>query len=299
MKIYKQLEEEKLYHFVPYCKWINGEWCAQVPGKNVFIPENGLYRYSHGGIKKYKIVENPINLVSHAQMRIKAWKGRHPDQSYTLDHINRKRQDCRLINLRWASRRLQIYNRVLDYSKRRRPYVIYCNETRRKLATFYTLKKVIEFTGCNQNKMRDIFKRTFFENRTLFYIWDGYRIELQIDESMKLLQGEEFRNCKKCKNSMFKISNMGRVMGGMMNTKIHYGILNPVDGRYVAYPGGMEYSVSVLVYQTFIGPIPPGMEVDHIDNNPLNNRVDNLQLLTREENMAKEAERRRLENVTE
>lgn len=42
-----------------------------------------------------------------------------------------------------------------------------------------------------------------------------------------------------------------------------------------------------LVYQTWIGDIPEGMSVDHIDGDKTNNHVNNLQLLTPEENAVK------------
>ena len=48
--------------------------------------------------------------------------------------------------------------------------------------------------------------------------------------------------------------------------------------------------LSRLVYVWHKGDIPEGMVVDHIDNNPFNNSVENLQLLTPEENLAKRYE---------
>lgn len=39
-----------------------------------------------------------------------------------------------------------------------------------------------------------------------------------------------------------------------------------------------------LVYETMRGPIPNDLTIDHIDKNVQNNNIDNLRLLTREEN---------------
>lgn len=52
----------------------------------------------------------------------------------------------------------------------------------------------------------------------------------------------------------------------------------------------IRYSIplSRLLYVWFIDDITePGMQVDHIDNDPYNNELDNLQLLTIEDNLAK------------
>jgi hypothetical protein len=48
-----------------------------------------------------------------------------------------------------------------------------------------------------------------------------------------------------------------------------------------------------LIYETFIGKIPEGLEVDHKDDNRHNNSVDNLQLLTHSQNMKKAYQRKR------
>lgn len=46
-----------------------------------------------------------------------------------------------------------------------------------------------------------------------------------------------------------------------------------------------------LIYETFKGPLDPTMCIDHIDNNPLNNRLDNLQQITIAENSVKRDKR--------
>jgi len=50
--------------------------------------------------------------------------------------------------------------------------------------------------------------------------------------------------------------------------------------------GRLQY-VHRLVYQNFKGEIPDGLEIDHIDGNPRNNNLTNLQLLSRRDNTNK------------
>jgi hypothetical protein len=48
-----------------------------------------------------------------------------------------------------------------------------------------------------------------------------------------------------------------------------------------------------LIYNTFIGEIPDGVEIDHYDDDRHNNSVVNLQLLTHSENILKAHRRKR------
>jgi len=42
-----------------------------------------------------------------------------------------------------------------------------------------------------------------------------------------------------------------------------------------------------IMWETYKGEIPQGMTVDHIDNNPKNNHISNLQLMTQSQNSTK------------
>ena len=55
-----------------------------------------------------------------------------------------------------------------------------------------------------------------------------------------------------------------------------------------------SYSLRVhqLLAEVFIGDIPDGYVVDHKDNNPLNNKLDNLQIITIRKNLTKDKYRK-------
>ena len=68
--------------------------------------------------------------------------------------------------------------------------------------------------------------------------------------------------------------------------------VNTGNGGYLYFfayneKGRKNYSISRFVYECFYGEIPNDKQVDHIDNNKYNNRLDNLQLLSCKENIKK------------
>ena len=60
-------------------------------------------------------------------------------------------------------------------------------------------------------------------------------------------------------------------------------IIERLSGRHRQTPIGLHN----VIYAWYKGEVPLGYEVDHIDNDPFNNNIDNLQLLTRKENLQK------------
>ena len=51
--------------------------------------------------------------------------------------------------------------------------------------------------------------------------------------------------------------------------------------------GSITLPLSRVIYAWFISEVPANMDVDHIDNNPENNALRNLQLISRKVNLAK------------
>jgi len=83
-----------------------GEMCEMIKNKDG-------YKYIKYKYIKYKHninIKNRNIITVHRLMAI-TFFGYHDDATYTVDHINRKRDDNKITNLRWASKSLQAKNR--------------------------------------------------------------------------------------------------------------------------------------------------------------------------------------------
>lgn len=63
-------------------------------------------------------------------------------------------------------------------------------------------------------------------------------------------------------------------------------IVGCLTGRYltIRFMGSLHL-IHRIIYESVNGKIPPGMEIDHIDHDELNNKISNLRLVSRTENM--------------
>src|ERR1044072_3133814 len=94
------------------------------------------------------------------------------------------------------------------------------------------------------------------------------------------LEGEVFRDFEGK-----KISNLGRAFNEF-GKQIGLVKRDPKNRNYVKiWHNKTHYSLHRLIYTLFIGIIPEGMEINHIDGDKLNNKVNNLEALTPTENM--------------
>ena len=84
----------------------------------------------------------------------------------------------------------------------------------------------------------------------------------------------------------YKVSTLGRIE--IICGNIHFGTPHPA-GYLVAnlYKKGKNHRryIQRLIRETFIGEIPEGYVINHLDGNRINNRLDNLDCITRADNV--------------
>jgi len=102
---------------------------------------------------------------------------------------------------------------------------------------------------------------------------------------------EEWRDIKDFTG--YKISDLGRVKSFRRYPEGRLLTLTDNKDGYKEVgicnkSGQKTKSVHRLVYETFNGPIPENLVVDHKDNIPYNNSSDNLQIITIRENLTKD-----------
>lgn len=106
---------------------------------------------------------------------------------------------------------------------------------------------------------------------------------------------EEYREVKGYEG-LYEVSNFGNVKSlkrkGCKNDRL---LKQGISVRYLSVQLfknkiAKTYNVHKLLAIAFLNHVPDGYKivVDHIDNNPLNNRLDNLQLITHRENIGKD-----------
>lgn len=90
----------------------------------------------------------------------------------------------------------------------------------------------------------------------------------------------------------YEVSNFGRIKSlnyGMRGKEQFRKVqTNKLGYQYISlWKDGKQNmrTVHSLVWEAFNGPVPEGYEINHMDENPSNNRLDNLNLLTHKQNM--------------
>lgn len=117
---------------------------------------------------------------------------------------------------------------------------------------------------------------------------------------------EEIWKTVKDYEGLYEVSNLGRVKS--LKRKWCKGQIlkgSPIPNPKISYLGvslsnieRLTKYIHILVYEAFVGQIPKGYDVHHKNHNPLDNRLENLELLKESEH-CKENNEKRIKRVIE
>lgn len=99
---------------------------------------------------------------------------------------------------------------------------------------------------------------------------------------------DELPEMAQFRNSPYYMTKDGRVINVSKKCELNL----EKSGQYLRFTGcynlnKKHFLVHRAVWEAFNGPIPEGYDIDHIDGNPTNNSLDNLQAITHSENIKK------------
>lgn len=98
--------------------------------------------------------------------------------------------------------------------------------------------------------------------------------------------GEIWKDIKNYEDE-YEVSNLGRVRNKKTKNILKIELTYNGYERVCLWKNGgkKKYRVHRLVYEAFIGEIPEGMQINHINEIKTDNRIENLNLMTPKENV--------------
>ena len=118
-------------------------------------------------------------------------------------------------------------------------------------------------------------------------IKENDQANIKREPQKKIINIKDYGEIAQFRNTPYFATKDGKILN--MEKKIEWK-LSP-SGNYLrfnaAYGINKKLLVHRVVWECFNGEIPDKMDIDHIDNNPKNNNLDNLQLLNHADNLRK------------
>ncbi len=210
--------------------------------------------------------EGKSKQISAHVIVIRAFIGEPESDDLTVDHINKKRADNRLVNLHWATAKQQRANSSKSNRRPKGQPVIQYSMKMKEIKRWTNITTAAKELGIADTTISTVCKEKLSSA-------GGYKWAYERQD----LDGEIWRDYKPMD---VQISNMGRIKSPCSH--IVYG--SKTGNGYMTYgkPGKL---VHVMVAKTFLSNPKKKPEVNHKDKIGTNNKLENLEWATRSEQM--------------
>nr|QBK86091.1 MAG: HNH endonuclease [Marseillevirus LCMAC101] len=195
----------------------------------------------------------------------RAFIGDPESDDLTVDHINREPADNRVVNLRWATRKQQTANSDQSKCKPTGQPVIQYTMDMVEIKRWPNIITASKELGIDKSSIG----RTCRGKRGHV---GGYKWTYERQD----LDGEVWKNYEP---NGVQVSNMGRIKPSCSH--IVYG---SERNGYLVYGNPVKY-VHIIIAETFLPNPKKKPEVNHKDKNGTNNKVENLEWVTKSEQM--------------
>lgn len=190
-----------------------------------------------------------------------------------VDHINRNKEDYSISNLRWVSITENNHNKS-ETKEKNRIYIAY-KDFEKKIEKFK-----INFSELRQKfspgASTKIYKSIRNNNKYLGYYWRI--IDADLDNYLKSV------NAESVDDSLWVMHYLGfyvHPLGLVKRDKNSYVITQGNRSNGIKYFKYGNRFIHRLIAEAFLNnnePLLPNQEIDHINSNPLDNRVENLSI---------------------
>lgn len=243
--------------------------------------------FINNGYKKVKIGNKPKNVHQLVAMTFVP-KPEDYDETFTVDHkISEDKLNNHVDNLRWASKSDQRNNQRVKSRTLIHSMPVVAMKDGEVVHSFESMHDAENKIGANNSHISKCINGK--SKYHMGFTWVSPPSDPDIP-------GEIWKEIGSMPNFKTLLSNFGRVgyafECGYVKKISSFEKITEISSKELdTYPmitvKGKRWLLHALVWTTFVGPIPNGMIINHIDHDKQHTALSNLEIITRSENISK------------